>query len=311
MRVADALRFRDDDERGMRAPPDALRDRVDRRVRGAASRRRRDTPGSSAPCGRSRATAGRPAGRSGSRACTERDDEAGRDGEEDDRDLQQQDLRRKCSACARIRWHRAIVGSDGAARRGHKGQNARNARNRVNARNSGQLRSVLTQTPRLRGCAAAGTSTHRRMQVTAKSIARWVSLAVACSSRSPWPRASRARRPRRTSRGRSPALIEQSKGESGIVVYGNPPSANFNALVRTVPLLLPVDQGHRVRPRRQHDLLQVRLRGGTGCAYRRHAHRERPEPLGVRRTQGLRPELRAAGSRQVPVVRQAVSGRLT
>jgi iron(III) transport system substrate-binding protein len=69
------------------------------------------------------------------------------------------------------------------------------------------------------------------MQVTAKSIARWVSLAslvlvAAVLATSVASAQTSANKP-----GPLAGLIKQSKGESGIVVYGNPPSANFNALV--------------------------------------------------------------------------------
>jgi iron(III) transport system substrate-binding protein len=69
------------------------------------------------------------------------------------------------------------------------------------------------------------------MQVTAKSIARWVSLAsillvAAVLAASVASAQTSANKP-----GPLAGLIKQSKGESGIVVYGNPPSANFNALV--------------------------------------------------------------------------------
>jgi iron(III) transport system substrate-binding protein len=69
------------------------------------------------------------------------------------------------------------------------------------------------------------------MQVTAKSIARWVSLAslvlvAAVLAASVASAQTSAKKP-----GPLAGLIKQSKGESGIVVYGNPPSANFNALV--------------------------------------------------------------------------------
>jgi iron(III) transport system substrate-binding protein len=69
------------------------------------------------------------------------------------------------------------------------------------------------------------------MQVTAKSIARWVSLAslvlvAAVLAANVASAQTSAKKP-----GPLAALIKQSKGESGIVVYGNPPSANFNALV--------------------------------------------------------------------------------
>jgi iron(III) transport system substrate-binding protein len=69
------------------------------------------------------------------------------------------------------------------------------------------------------------------MQVTAKSIARWVSLAslvlvAAVLAASVASAQTSAKKP-----GPLAGLIKQSKSESGIVVYGNPPSANFNALV--------------------------------------------------------------------------------
>jgi iron(III) transport system substrate-binding protein len=69
------------------------------------------------------------------------------------------------------------------------------------------------------------------MQVTAKSIARWVSLAslvlvAAVLAASVASAQTSANKP-----GPLAGLIKQSKTESGIVVYGNPPSANFNALV--------------------------------------------------------------------------------
>jgi iron(III) transport system substrate-binding protein len=69
------------------------------------------------------------------------------------------------------------------------------------------------------------------MQVTAKSIARWVSLAslvlvAAVLAASVASAQTSAKKP-----GPLAGLIKQSKKESGIVVYGNPPSANFNALV--------------------------------------------------------------------------------
>jgi iron(III) transport system substrate-binding protein len=70
------------------------------------------------------------------------------------------------------------------------------------------------------------------MQVTAKSIARWVSLAslvlvAAVLAASVASAQTSAKKP-----GPLAGLIKQSKTESGIVVYGNPPSANFNALVQ-------------------------------------------------------------------------------
>jgi iron(III) transport system substrate-binding protein len=70
------------------------------------------------------------------------------------------------------------------------------------------------------------------MQVTAKSIARWVSLAslvlvAAVLAASVASAQTSAKKP-----GPLAGLIKQSKKESGIVVYGNPPSANFNALVQ-------------------------------------------------------------------------------
>lgn len=67
--------------------------------------------------------------------------------------------------------------------------------------------------------------------MTAKTIARWVSLAslvlvAAVLATSVASAQSTAKKP-----GPLAGLIKQSKTESGIVVYGNPPSANFNALV--------------------------------------------------------------------------------
>ena len=67
--------------------------------------------------------------------------------------------------------------------------------------------------------------------MTAKSIARWVSLAsivlvAAVLAASVANAQTSANKP-----GPLAGLIKQSKSESGIVVYGNPPSANFNALV--------------------------------------------------------------------------------
>jgi iron(III) transport system substrate-binding protein len=69
------------------------------------------------------------------------------------------------------------------------------------------------------------------MLVTAKSIARWVSLAslvlvAAVLAANVANAQTSAKKP-----GPLAGLITQSKGESGLVVYGNPPSANFNALV--------------------------------------------------------------------------------
>jgi iron(III) transport system substrate-binding protein len=69
------------------------------------------------------------------------------------------------------------------------------------------------------------------MQVTAKSIARWGSLAslvlvAAVLAANVANAQTSAKKP-----GPLAGLIKQSKTESGIVVYGNPPSANFNALV--------------------------------------------------------------------------------
>jgi iron(III) transport system substrate-binding protein len=69
------------------------------------------------------------------------------------------------------------------------------------------------------------------MQVTAKSIARRASLAslvlvAAVLATSVASAQTSAKKP-----GPLAGLIKQSKGESGIIVYGNPPSANFNALV--------------------------------------------------------------------------------
>ena len=182
---------------------------------------------------------------------------------------------------------RAIVGSGGAARRGHKGQNARNGRN------AGQRDATLDRLEAARQTrrAARGTSrarrTHRGCSVTVSpsrgglsSRARAVAAALAAvvagaqaAAKKPGPLAG---------------LIKQSKGESADRRLRQPAVGELQRARRALQLLLPVDQGHRVRPRRQHDLLEVRIRGGAGRAHRRPADRERAEPLGVRAPQGLR-----------------------
>ena len=63
-------------------------------------------------------------------------------------------------------------------------------------------------------------STFRRAAIVVTAVAAVAIAAIAAGT------AGAAKKP-----GPLAALIKQSKGESGIVVYGNPPSANFNALV--------------------------------------------------------------------------------
>jgi iron(III) transport system substrate-binding protein len=69
------------------------------------------------------------------------------------------------------------------------------------------------------------------MQVTAKSIARWVSLASLVLAAAVLAAGVASAQTSAKKPGPLAGLIKQSKGESGIVVYGNPPAANFNALV--------------------------------------------------------------------------------
>jgi iron(III) transport system substrate-binding protein len=69
------------------------------------------------------------------------------------------------------------------------------------------------------------------MQVTAKSIARWVSLASLVLVAAVLAASVASAQTSANNPGPLAGLIKQSKSESGIVVYGNPPSANFNALV--------------------------------------------------------------------------------
>ena len=120
--------------------------------------------------------------------------------------------------------------------------------------------------------------------MTRTSSRRWLPVAVVALVAGALLAGTAGARPDATAATPGPlaGLIKQSKKESGLVFYAQRRRGEPQGRHRPFPVLLPVDQDDGVRPRQQHHLLQVRLRGGAGHAHCRPADLERAEPLGLR-----------------------------